>query len=81
MDELASFITNRSQRTFSGLSLNTLFYVTVVSHYAHVAHSNSVTTSVRTIDLKVTYAKSIRIHTYTHNAMYFDMINIRTQCT
>ena len=75
MNELYSVRIASNQHTFDGLSFNTLFYVTVFSHYAYVAHSNSVTTSVRTMDLKGTYTKSI------HIAMYFDMINMHNVCS
>ena len=62
MDELVSFITTQNQRSFSELSFNTLFYVTVFSH--SVAFSNSVTTTVRTMDLKGMYTKGKHIHTH-----------------
>ena len=65
MDELTNIIITSNQHTFNGLPFNALFYVTVFSYYAHVALSNSVTTSVRTMDLKGMYAKSIHIATYT----------------
>ena len=55
MDELVSAIISKNQHTFNELSFNTLFYVTVFSHYAYVSLNNSVTTSVRTMDLKGTY--------------------------
>ena len=67
MDELASVIINKNQHTFSGLSNNTLFYVTVFSHYAYVDLINFVNTSVRTMDLKGMYIQ-VRIYaTYNRN--------------
>ena len=56
MDELARGRISHNQYTFNGLSFNTLFYVTVFSNNAYVAHSNSVTTSVRTMDRKGMYS-------------------------
>ena len=61
MNELDSAMLSLQQYTFSELSFNTLFYVTVFSHYALVYLNNSVTTSVRTMDHKGTYTKSMHI--------------------
>ena len=52
MDELVTLSISNNQRNFSGLSFDTLYYVTVFSHNAIIALSNSITTSVRTLDLK-----------------------------
>ena len=57
MDELASVIITQNQHTFNELPFNTLFYVTVFSHYAYVSLNNSVTTSVRTMDHKGMYVQ------------------------
>ena len=59
MDELDNVKITCNQHTFNGLPLNTLFYVIVLSHNAIIALSNSVTTSVRTLDLKGSYLYSM----------------------
>ena len=58
MNEVDNVKITCNQHTFNGLPLNTLFYVTVLGHNPIVALSNSVTTSVRTLDLKGTYVYS-----------------------
>ena len=55
MDELERSIISNNQLDFNELPYNTLFYVTVLGHNVITALSNSVTTSVRTLDLKGMY--------------------------
>ena len=57
MDELDSALLSVNQHTFSGLSFNILFYVTIFSHYAFVPLNDSVTTFVRTLDRKGMYVR------------------------
>ena len=73
MDELAIFITSQNRRSFSGLPYNTLFYVTVFGHNTIVALSNSVTTSVKTLDLK-------GIYRYSYIAMYVASYSMTYRC-
>ena len=60
MDEVKSASISQNRLTFKELPFNTLFYVTVFGHYAYIAHNNSVTTSVRTLDHKGMY---VQVHT------------------
>ena len=69
MDELDSIITSNKQRSYNDLPYDTLYYVTVISHNAIVALSNSVTTSVKTLNLKGMYKYSYVsiVATFCHN--------------